>query len=382
MKSALVLVFSNLNTDARVLRQVSWLAKRFATTVICFNSEPVEGVEIISIPQTSLTLARKAALGTALALRQYPLAYRLFHDYSYLIPRLAGKRFDLVVANDIDTLPLAFRLGKGARILFDAHEYSPRHFENRWSWRTFFQPFYINLCRKYIPRTDAMLTVGDGLAKEYAKNFGARPVIITNASRYSDVTPSPLVPGKIRLIHHGIANASRKIELMIDMMDRLDSRFTLDMILMTSDFASGATKKYIEGLRERIKNDERIRILPGVRSSLVVSTINQYDMGVFLIPPVNFNYANTLPNKLFDFIQARLAVAIGPTPEMAAIVRKYDIGVVSENFEAASLAAQLQTLTAEKVAAFKRNATNAAAEHNAEKNEQVFNTVVDKLLDS
>ena len=70
-------------------------------------------------------------------------------------------------------------------------------------------------------------------------------------------------------------------------------------------------------------------------------TINKYDMGVFLLPPINFNYENTLPNKLFDFIQARLGIAIGPTPEMAEIVNHYKIGLVSEHFTAASLASRL-----------------------------------------
>ena len=78
--------------------------------------------------------------------------------------------------------------------------------------------------------------------------------------------------------------------------------------------------------RKNAEADPRIRILPPVKSDDVVYTINQYDIGVFLIPPVNFNYANTLPNKLFDFIQARLGIAIGPTPEMASIVDRYGNG--------------------------------------------------------
>jgi hypothetical protein len=112
----------------------------------------------------------------------------------------------------------------------------------------------------------------------------------------------------------------------------------------------------------------------------VVTTIQPYDIGVFLLPPVNFNYENTLPNKLFDFIQARLGVAIGPTPEMASIVNQYSIGVVSEEFTPASLAKKLNALTAEQVAAFKTNAGVAAKELNAERNEAIFNELVKEVL--
>lgn len=379
MKNVLVLVFSNLKHDARVTRQVQWLKKNYRVTVVCFDSEEIPGVSIVRVRQTPLSLPRKALLGAALLLRQYALAYRIFHSYESVVRPLNVHEYELVVANDIDTLPLAFRL-KAKRVLFDAHEFAPRHFENNKVWKTFFQPFYLSLCRTYIPRSGAMLTVGQGLATEYEKYFGVKPVIITNATRYYEIRPSKTTEGKIRLIHHGIANESRRLELMIEMMDHLDERFTLDLILMTSDYASGKTKQYIRSLRERIEKHPRIQMLAPVKSHQIVETINHYDIGVFLIPPVNFNYANTLPNKLFDFIQARLGIAIGPTPEMAAIVNQYANGVVADDFEPSSLAAKLNNLRHEDVIRFKDHSSAAAWDLNAEKNEVTLNQTVEKLI--
>jgi glycosyltransferase involved in cell wall biosynthesis len=378
MKNVLVLVFSNLKHDARVMRQVNWLCKTHAVTVVCFDAHEIPGVNLIRIRQTRLTLRRKALLGALLLFRAYKAAYGIFHDYGFLRKELA-RNFDIIVANDIDTLPLAFQLKGSAKVIFDAHEYAPRHFENNRIWKTFFQPFYLLLCQTYIPRVDAMLTVGSGLADEYEKHFGVKPVIITNATRYVAAEPSKIQPDKIRLIHHGIVNPSRRLELMIEMMKDLDDRFTLDMILMTSDYASIKTRAYISAFISKAEADPRIRILPAVESSLVVDTINHYDMGVFLIPPVNFNYANTLPNKLFDFIQARLGIAIGPTPEMASIVTAYSNGVVSDDFQPASLARKLMALRQEDVELFKKKSAVAAGQLNAEKNEIIFNQVVANL---
>ena len=109
-------------------------------------------------------------------------------------------------------------------------------------------------------------------------------------------------------------------------------------------------------------------------------TINGYDIGVFLIPPVNFNYANTLPNKLFDFIQARLGIAIGPTPEMAAIVNEHQNGVVAENFDPKALADKLNALSQEDIIRFKKNSGAAAKVLNAEKNEVILHGIVEKIL--
>jgi glycosyltransferase involved in cell wall biosynthesis len=381
-KKALVLVFSNLKHDARVSRQVQWLSAIIDTTLVCFDADEISGTRVIRIKQTPLTPVRKAWLATLLLFRQFNRAYNVFHDYSFLKKQFRDEHFDLIVANDIDTLPLAFSLSAKSKIIFDAHEYAPRHFENNKVWTFFFQAFNIHLCKTFIPRVDAMLTVGKGLANEYEKEFGIKPVVITNATSYHNLEPSSVSSDKIKLIHHGIVNKSRRLELMIEMMRYLDSRFTLDMILMTSDYASSQTKAYIHQLKQTASEDPRIKILPGVKSHQVVSTIHSYDIGVFIIPPVNFNYANTLPNKLFDFIQARIGVAIGPTPEMADIVTQYQIGVVAESFDPKVLAMKLNSLTTQDISTFKTNSKAAAMNLNAEKNQAIFSDLVTKILNS
>src|SRR5688572_28548021 len=80
-KEVLVLVFSNLKHDARVTRQVTFLAKHYHVTVVCFDANPISDVDVVRISQTKLKLIRKAALSAALLLRQFKLAYRLFHGY-------------------------------------------------------------------------------------------------------------------------------------------------------------------------------------------------------------------------------------------------------------------------------------------------------------
>jgi glycosyltransferase involved in cell wall biosynthesis len=382
-RKALVLVFSNLKHDARVTRQVKYLTKNFEVAVVAFDGD-ADGYTLLKIDQTPLTIVTKLWMGFWLFIRQYKKAYQAFHSYQTITGQLAQQSWDLIVANDIDTLPMAFEI-KGAseaKVIFDAHEYSPRHFENRLLWRIFFQPFYIDLCKKYIPKIDAMLTVGKGLAAEYHKNFGKQPTIITNATRYFEIEPQTPEPNKIKLVHHGIANPSRRLDLLLEMMKNLDDRFTLDLILMTSDFASGSTRHYIENLKAEFQKDGRIKILPSVKSNEVVPTINKYDIGIFLLPPINFNYENTLPNKLFDFIQARLAIAIGPTPEMAEIVNRYDIGVVSPTFDPKDLATALSKLSHDQLKQFKHNTSVAAQEQCAEKNEEIFEGVINQLFNS
>ncbi len=380
MKKVLVIVLSNLKHDARVRRQVFALKDIYQTTIVCFAGEPSSDYELIAIKPTKLTLLRKAITSVFLILRFHGIAHRLLHDYASVMEALAARKFDLIIANDVETLPFAFSFPGKPKVIFDAHEYAPRHFEDKKLWRLFFQNFNTWLCRKYIPRTDAMTTVGKGLAREYQKNFNVTPTVITNANNYFEIEPSPVLENKIRLIHHGIATPSRKLELMIDVMALLDYRFTLDMMLLTPGFASSKTKRYLDDLRILSKKDQRIRIIPPVKSNEVVNTIRNYDLGIFILPPVNFNYEHTLPNKLFDFIQARLGVAIGPTLEMAEIVTRYSIGIVSENFSAESVAKSLNQLTRHDIETYKKNTNAAAKELNAEANATKLQGIVSSLL--
>jgi hypothetical protein len=378
MKKILILAFSNLKHDARVLRQLDFLKKKYAVTIVCFDAVETADYTVIKISKTNLTPARKLASAFFLLTRFYSMAYRLLNDYAYVKTKLANQKFDLVIANDIESLPLAFEF-KGAKVLFDAHEYAPRHFEDKLSWRIFFQSYNKFLCKKFIPLISDMTTVGEGLAKEYAKHYPVKPIVVTNASQYFDVPVQPVQENKIRLIHHGGANHSRKLELMIEMMDYLDERFTLDMMLITPPIANSKTKSYINELEHLIKDPKRIKILPPKKPDEIVPFINQYDMGVFLLPPINFNYENTLPNKLFDFIQARLAIAIGPTPEMARIVNDHNLGIVSGDFTPQSLAKKLNQVTPADLVKFKSNAAKIAHELSAEQNKKIMLDIVDKL---
>lgn len=382
MKHILILSFSSLQHDARVSRQIEFLKKTYQVTAAAFDGISDPEVNLIKIQRPRLTWVRKAILSVFLILRIHSVAYALLHGHRQLKERLAGHFFDLVIANDIESLPLAFDLASNGQVLFDAHEYAPRHFEDRLSWRIFFQPFNIYLCRKFIPRVACMTTVGTGLANEYLRNFSVKPEIITNATWYKQIEPTPVDPVKIRMIHHGGATISRRLELMIELMQYMDNRFTLDLMLIVPELASSKTRNYIRQLQDAAAGDPRIRFLPPLKSDQIVAFINQYDLGLFLLPPVNFNYANTLPNKLYDFIQARLGIVIGPTPEMALIVNKYKNGIVSSDFTPKSLSVRLNQLTTAEIQEFKLNSAKAARDLTAEANQTRLLELVNQLLHS
>jgi hypothetical protein len=371
----LVLSPSNLATDPRVNRQLRLLQSDCRVTAAGFGDPQIDGVEFIPIRSERKTLFRRLQAALRLKARRYEDYY--WH-IGYVHEALAGlrdRRFDAIIANDADTWPLAHAIRGGARLLFDAHEYAPRQVEDRPYWRFFYRDYRTWLCREFLPRADAVVTVCDGIADEFARVFGVRrPLVIRNTPPYQSFSPGATDPGRVRMIHHGAASRSRRIEVMIDLMAHLDARFTLDLMLVGSD------SSYLQFLRRRAAGDRRIRFRDPVPALRIIEETRAYDLGLFLLPPTNFNLRFALPNKFFEFIQARLGVAIGPSPEMARIVRTHACGVVADSFRPEALAAVLGEVTPAQLATWKENAHRAAHCFCWEAESRVLREEIDRLL--
>lgn len=287
---------------------------------------------------------------------------------------LIAERFDLVIVHDLMLLPLALSVSKKARILFDAREYYPSQAEDQVKWRVFFRNFNKHLCEKYLNRCDKIITVSEGIAREYKTQHAITSEVLVSLPYYCDVQPASVKPDKIMMMHHGSAGSSRKIELMIEMMDYTDKRFELDLMLVPDN------ESYFNKLSNMVKGRENVRIIPPVRYEEIIPFINRYDIGLFLVPHSTLNLRYVLPNKLFEFIQARLAVAIGPSIEMKKIVEKYDCGIVAKDFNPKSLAEKLNSLNAEEIMRFKKQSGLAARELNAEANCERLKCIVHDLI--
>lgn len=258
--------------------------------------------------------------------------------------------YDAILANDLSGLILVHKMGLEAPLIYDAHEYSPDQYAPDAAGRKKAERAERYL-REYLPSCDTVMTVCEGIAEEYARKFGIKcPYVVLNAPPYRDLQPSYKDDGIIRLVHHGVAGRLRKLEILIDMMAELDYRFTLDFFLIQSD------REYYEELIYQADGDDRIRFNDPVPMNVLPEVMNRYDIGLAFFTPLTFNLKYVLPNKFFEFIQGRIGVAIGPSPEMVKYVRRYGIGVVSDTFTASSLAGVLTKMKKEDIIRFKKNA--------------------------
>lgn len=356
--SILCISLSPLRSDARVLRQIRMLAEIGDVTTVGFGDAPDGVVAHHAVPAGLSTLPETPLGVIRLALHLFRASEIAAPASHWAYSRLAGQHFDLVVANEARSLGLAHRLADGAPVWADMHEWAPEERTHILSWRLLVAPFMVYLCSRYLPRAALVTTVGDAIAQLYGDRFNVSAHVMRNAGPRRTLVPSPVEENRIRLVHSGAAIHGRRLELMIEAMRLLDNRFSLDLYLMPG----GDGGAYLRRLRSLADDDARITFHDPVTPDDLPRTLNAYDVGVFWIPPTHTNARLTLPNKLFDYIQARLLVAVGPSPEMTPLVHKFELGVVSEGFSAEECARSLQSLDSETVRAAKLSA-DAAADH-------------------
>jgi len=371
---------------------IRWFKDEYAVTLLALDGAGVDGVESIRVPNFgqgfAFTVLRKctALLGilfVRLGLRglaeglstsvHAPIAK---HIASTELNKLGERTFDLVVSHDLVLLPLAFAMFENPKVLLDAREFYPSHYEDRPLWRLVSQPEMDFLCEMYLRRCAGIITVSEGIAREYERRYGVNAHVVMSLPEFHDLSPSPVREGSIRIIHHGIVSQSRRLEKMIAIMDFVDDRFSLDLMLVPQK------SRYWSKLIETAGSRRNVRMIPPVSMSEIIHFTNSYDIGLFLCPPTTFNLKFAMPNKLFEFIQARLAVAIGPSVEMQKIVEKYQCGVVSNDFEPRSMAQTLNRLTSQRIAYYKEQSNKASKELNAHANAERTRIMVQELIGS
>lgn len=372
-KKILILSFSNLVSDPRVLRQFNTLKIDYDVYTCGYDDIFGSNHHAKLINRTSLFL--KSILAVLRILKFFSLSEKISNSFKYKIqPKDFRKEYDLIIANDINSIPLAFNHFKAKKYYIDLHEYSTAEIDDR-SFRKFIQKEYLEyLCRKYLSRAFAVTSVNETISDRIGVEFNVKVDTINNAPFYNALSPSVTSENKIKIIHHGAAMESRKIELMIETAKHLDHRFSMDFMLIPNE------EVYFNFLKQYAVGMSNVRFIPPVKHEEIVKFSNSYDIGFFLLPPVNPNYEFALPNKFFEFVQSRLAIVTGPSPEMANLINKYDLGIVTETFKPEEAAQRMNELTAEKIMVYKNNSDKAAKELNFESNKKLFMKIITEAL--
>lgn len=366
----LILSYSPIARDARVLKQVVRFTRDYDVTTCGYGPAPDGVVRHIEIPEDK---KYNDLNGSLITLKRYRPAYWRLSAVAWSRDALKGQKFDVAIANDVEAVPVAVKLRPRHGVLADLHEYSPRLHDDHALWHQRITPWFEWVVSRYVTKANAWTTVSRGIVDEYQRLFGFRAELVTNAAPYQEGTPSP-TGQTIRLVHSGACLRNRQLHVMAEAVEAASNDVTLDFYLTAND------PPYLQELKDFAATSKRVTVHDPVPYAELAETLRGFDIGIHVLPPINFNNKLALPNKLFDYVQARLGVVIGPSEEMVYYTDKYGIGEVSSDFTLDATREAIERLTPENVVQYKANSNAHAQELAGERQVDVWVSVIDKLM--
>ncbi len=286
---------------------------------------------------------------------------------------LLFRKADLLVANDLDTLPACYCAAriKHKPLVYDSHEYFTEVPELQ--GRNFTRSIWTGIEKRILPGLKYSSTVSTSIADAYFSKYGIEMELIRNlpyGQRREARRPDLLDCGPKRIIiYQGALNVGRGLETIITAMQYLDA-FQLQL------FGQGDIADDLHALTHNLKLGDRVEFMGRLPFDKLKSYTRQASLGISLEEDIGLNYRYALPNKLFDYIQAGIPVLVSDLPEMRRIVEDYGIGQVVDSPDPELLAAQIRKMmeSEEWRMEWKTNLRKAASELCWEKEQ-------DKVLD-
>lgn len=145
--TVLLISFTDLKRDPRVHRKIEALRTNHAAIAASAGDLELPGVRFIRWEYRQRSISEEINAAVAFLLRRHESYYWKLAHVDELDNKLEGFRFDSVISDNIESLPLALKVARELPVIIDAHEYSPLEFEDHRIWRVFFGHCKDDICR-------------------------------------------------------------------------------------------------------------------------------------------------------------------------------------------------------------------------------------------
>jgi len=243
-------------------------------------------------------------------------------------------RAQLYYCNDLDTLDVGVivKLAK-RKIVYDSHELSVEALPigKRRSLYRIFESLFVNFA-------DVMITVNPFIAEELRRRYRIkkRIHIVMNCPDSIELPKHKASPKTITVLYHGLFDSDRGLENLI---------FASKYFLSHVKLVFRGEGKLESRLRQLASGASNISFEKTVRLKEVLQTASAADIGTIPYPATNMNNYFCSPNKLFEYIQAGLAVVASDLPFLRQIVVGNDVGLVFDPNDPSDIAKKINLVS-------------------------------------
>lgn len=336
MKRAVVSVTNDLVTDQRV-HKVCLTLTEMGFHVLLTGRKLPESPEMNPRPYAWKRMR--------LFFRKGPLFYASYNIrlFFFLLFHKAG----LLVSNDLDTLPANFLVAKIKEIPlhYDAHEYFTEvpDLQGRIARKV-----WLVFERYIFPKLKDVTTVSRSIAHAYEKKYGVPVKIVRNLPirEMPEVVPvhnaELSVPSyyKLVILQGSGINRDRGGEEAV-----LAMKYVEHAVLLV--VGGGDVLPDLKRMAERKNLRDRVKFIPRQDRNKLYAYTTAASIGLSLDKDTALNYRYSLPNKIFDYIRCGVPVLASNLPEVAAVVREYDVGLVLEDYSVEAIADAINKMLSE-----------------------------------
>ena len=290
---------------------------------------------------------------------------------------------DILVANDLDTLLANYLAAKIKRseLVHDSHEYYTGVPELE--GRNFAKKFWKNIERKIFPKLKHIYTVNDSIAALYNNEYGVEasvvrnfPLLIENRNKFPKSKKELNIPEDKKIIlYQGSVNVDRGLVEAVEAMQYVNNA----VLLVVGD---GDILDEVKAKAQKLDLDKKIIFKKRIPFEELWNYTSHADIGISLDKDTNINYHFSLPNKIFDFVHAKVPVLASNLVEIKKIFTTYEIGTMIESHDSKHIAEKINFMLndSEKIKFWKENCFHAAQELCWQNEEKVLREIYSQLL--
>lgn len=330
-------LFGDLRSDFRVYREAAALRQAGHTVSV------VAAVRRTDLPALwdDFDLHLLHAPTTGSLRRDYPRFWR------WASARLRALPADVYHAHDLDALwPASRAAGKrGVPLVYDSHELWTEQSSLVGPGRRGVRAFWSLLERHTVRRAHRVLTVCSSIARELEDRYDLPEVaVLRNLPPRRQPVPGQrlrqtlgLTSDRPLFLYQGGFLTANGLSEQIAAMCRVDNA---DLVLL----GDGPTEASLRAQVENAHLGDRVHFVPRVPFDELHEYTCSADVGLSLLRPTGASGRFSLPNKLFEYLQAGLPVIGADTPEIRQVLESTGAGVVVDATDPEAIGAALRSL--------------------------------------